>query len=179
MIALSDLEYSRNTDGLSGKLGEEKRILIVEDDPSVMALYRYLFQRAGYSVITAEDGEEALETFERESRHIDLLITDICLPQIGAVEMLVRMKSRGLLPRILICSGAVEYETELQLREAGAANFLAKPFRHGDILSEVERIMRLTPPDEVRTPDLRGIHVHVRISFTTFPCTSVRRKSRP
>ena len=119
--------------------------MVVEDDPGLMTLYRILLHARGYRVIAAEDGEEALATFEREGREIDLLIADVCLPRVGAVEMLVRMKTGGLLPRILICSGAVEYETEVQLREAGALWFLPKPFRNRDMLGEVERIL-LTEP---------------------------------
>jgi DNA-binding response OmpR family regulator len=122
-----------------------KRIMVVEDDPGLMTLYRILLHARGYRVIAAEDGEEALATFEREGREIDLLIADVRLPRVGAVEMLVRMKVGGLLPRILICSGAVEYETELELREVGAKWFLSKPFRNREMLGEVERIL-LTEP---------------------------------
>ena len=119
--------------------------MVVEDDPGLVSLYRILLHARGYRVITAEDGEEALAMFEREGREIDLLIADVCMPRVGAVEMLVRMKTGGLLPRVLICSGAVEYDTELRLREAGAKWFLPKPFRNRQMLSEVERIL-LTEP---------------------------------
>lgn len=122
-----------------------QRIMVVEDDPGLMTLYRLLLDAHGYRVISAEDGDEALETFEREGRNIDLLIADVCLPRVGAVEMLLRMKLGGDLPRILICSGAVEYDVELQLREAGATWFLPKPFRHGQMLGEVARILRTEP----------------------------------
>jgi DNA-binding response OmpR family regulator len=120
-----------------------KRIMVVEDDPGLMSLYRILLHTRGYRVLSAEDGEEALATFEREGRDIDLMIADVCLPRVGAVEMLERMKTGGLLPRILICSGAVEYDVELQLRGAGATWFLPKPFRNREMLGEVERILKI------------------------------------
>ena len=135
--ALADEHFPEPADG--------KRIMVVEDDPGLVSLYRILLHARGYRVITAEDGEEALAMFEREGREIDLLIADVCMPRVGAVEMLVRMKTGGLLPRVLICSGAVEYDTELRLREAGAKWFLPKPFRNRQMLSEVERIL-LTEP---------------------------------
>lgn len=122
-----------------------KRIMVVEDDPGLMTLYRLLLHGHGYRVISAEDGDEALETFEREHRDIDLLIADVCLPRVGAVEMLERMKRSGPMPRVLICSGAVEYDVELQLREAGAEWFLPKPFRHRQMIGEVERILLTAP----------------------------------
>lgn len=122
-----------------------KRILVVEDDPGLMTLYRILLHGRGYDILSAEDGEEAVETFEREGRKVDLLIADVCLPRVGAVEMLGRMKRGGLLPRILICSGAVEYDVELELRKAGAIWFLPKPFRNLQMIGEVERIL-LTEP---------------------------------
>jgi DNA-binding response OmpR family regulator len=126
----------------AAEIAFEKQIMVVEDDPGLMTLYRILLHARGYRVISAEDGEQALQTYRREGREIDLVIADVCLPKVGAVEMLVGMKASGLRPRILICSGAVEYETELQLREAGANHFLPKPFRNREMLSEVERILQ-------------------------------------
>jgi DNA-binding response OmpR family regulator len=123
-----------------------KRIMVVEDDPGLMTLYQIILHAHGYRVLGAEDGDEALEAFEREGRAIDLLIADVCLPRVGAVEMLERMKAAGGLPRVLICSGAVEYETELQLREVGATCFLPKPFRNRDMLNEVERLLHSPIP---------------------------------
>ncbi len=123
-----------------------KRIMVVEDDPGLMGLYRILLHARGYRVIAAEDGEEALAAFEREGADIDLVIADVCLPRVGAVEMLSRMKVDGALPRVLICSGSVEYDIELRLREVGAKWFLAKPFRNREMLSEVERILSAEVP---------------------------------
>jgi len=138
--ALDDLTA---TDGQELDPAFEKKIMVVEDDPGLMTLYRILLHARGYRVIPAEDGEEALETFEREGRIVDLVIADVCLPKVGAVEMLSRMKAGGSMPHILICSGAVEYDTELQLREAGAEHFLNKPFRNREMLNEVERILQV------------------------------------
>ncbi len=118
-----------------------KRIMVVDDDPDLLMLYRILLHAQGYRVIAAEDGEEAVATFQREGPAIDLLIADVSLPRVGAVEMLVRMKRVGALPRILICSGGVADEIEAQLRQAGATSFLAKPFRNRQMLGTVERLL--------------------------------------
>lgn len=121
---------------------EGKCVMVVEDDPGLMALYRILLHGRGYRVISAEDGEVAIETFEREGGGVDLLIADVCLPKIGGVAMLEQMKAQGLrLPRVLICSGAVEYDTELRLRDIGATHFLPKPFRTCDMINEVDRML--------------------------------------
>ncbi|MGB8168465.1 MAG: response regulator [Chthoniobacteraceae bacterium] len=122
-----------------------KRIMVVEDDPGLMSLYRILLHGNGYHVFSAEDGEEAIETFEREGRNFDLMIADVCLPQLGAIEMLTRMKTHGQMPPILICSGAVEFDVEQELRDAGAGWFLPKPFRNREMLGEVARILRMVP----------------------------------
>jgi DNA-binding response OmpR family regulator len=115
--------------------------MVVEDDPGLLAFYRILLHTRGYRVVTAEDGEEAVLAFERERRDIDLLIADVCLPKLGAVAMLERMKLGGLLPPILVCSGAVEYDVEVELRKVGATCFLPKPFRNREMLNEIERIL--------------------------------------
>jgi DNA-binding response OmpR family regulator len=118
--------------------------MVVEDDMALMSLYEILLQSEGYSVIGAEDGEEALRLFERERPVIDLLISDVFLPKVGAVEMLARMNAGGALPPVLICSGAVEYDTEVYLRAAGATHFLPKPFRNHQILGMIHQL--LNPP---------------------------------
>jgi DNA-binding response OmpR family regulator len=136
----NDLPTRPPGDPAESSLG--KLIMIVEDDPGLRSLYRLLLQTRGHRVIAAADGEAALRTFAAEGRDIDLLIADICLPRLGGVEMLTRLKASGLpLPRVLICSGAVEYDTELQLRAIGATHFLPKPFRNGQMLDEVDRML--------------------------------------
>jgi len=118
-----------------------KRIMVVEDDPGLLALYRILLQTRGYRVVTAEDGQAALTAYEREWSDIDLIIAEVCLPKIGGAEMLERMKLNGQLPPVLVCSGAVEYDVEREMRKVGAQWFLPKPLRHRELLGEVERLL--------------------------------------
>jgi DNA-binding response OmpR family regulator len=131
----------QRTDELRPEPRAKKRVMVVEDDPGLLALYRILLNGRGYRVIAAEDGEDAVASFDREGRDIDLVISDVGLPGGGVVAMLEEMKARGALPEVLICSGGVEHATELQLREVGANRFLQKPFRHADILGEIDRIL--------------------------------------
>ena len=115
--------------------------MVVEDDPGLMALYEILLNGEGYSVIGAEDGEDALRVFDRVRMDIDLLIADLFLPRMCALEMLTRMRASGPMPRVLICSGAIEPEMEIRMRELGADGFLAKPFRNHQILGAIERML--------------------------------------
>jgi DNA-binding response OmpR family regulator len=144
MTATATPQHFRNDEESFPEPPFGKRIMVVEDDPDVMTLYRILLHARGYRVIAAEDGLEALESFERAGSEIDLLIADVSMPRVGALEMLVRMKTHGAMPQVLICSGAVEYETELRLREAGATSFLPKPFRNREMLGEVERMLLIS-----------------------------------
>jgi DNA-binding response OmpR family regulator len=125
----------------SSNRGVGKLIMVVEDDPGLIALYRALLAAGGYRVLTAGDGEEAVIAFERERSDIDLLIADVCLPKVGAVEMLQRMQAGGELPPVLVCSGAVECDMEGELRKVGATWFLPKPFRNREILGQIERML--------------------------------------
>jgi DNA-binding response OmpR family regulator len=119
----------------------EKRIMVVEDDPGLVHLYRILLHARGYRVLTAEDGEEAIKAYRRDGAGIDLMIVDLRLPKLDGIAMLARMKSAGMNPRVLVCSGVRKSEVERSLVTLGATHFLAKPFRNREMLDEVERAL--------------------------------------
>jgi DNA-binding response OmpR family regulator len=119
----------------------QKRIMVVEDDPGLLHLYRILLHARGYRVLTAEDGEEALKTYRRDGAGIDLMIVDLRLPRLDGIAMLARMKSAGMNPRVLVCSGVPKSQVEQSLAALGTTHFLAKPFRNREMLEEVERAL--------------------------------------
>lgn len=119
----------------------EKRIMVVEDDPGLVQLYRILLHARGYRVLTAADGEEALQAYRRDGAGIDLLIVDLRLPRVDGIEVLRRIRAAGMNPRVLVCSGVVKRDVERSLEALGATHFLAKPFRNREMLNEVERAL--------------------------------------
>jgi DNA-binding response OmpR family regulator len=119
---------------------EKKRILVVEDSPAIMEMVKDQLDEAGYDVIAASNGFEAL----RDLLEIqpDLIITDIMMPKVNGLELCQAMKNRletRSIPFILF-SSMFDDETLKRGREIGAKFFIAKPFEMKTLLGCVEKI---------------------------------------
>jgi signal transduction histidine kinase/CheY-like chemotaxis protein len=120
--------------------GHRKTILIVEDEADVRDLACEFLTSAGYSVLTARDGQEALETVDRLGKSIQVVLTDIVMPKMRGPELGSRL--RAVLPhvKIIYMTGYIE-QGEL---EAGILNdglFLQKPFSREALISQVSRAL--------------------------------------
>jgi two-component system cell cycle sensor histidine kinase/response regulator CckA len=116
-------------------------ILLVEDEPAVRELARRILEGAGYVVLTAVGGEDALELSERYEQPIDLMVTDVVMPKMSGRELADRLGGarRGI--KTLFVSGytddAIAHHGVL---EAGI-NLLAKPFSSSALLAKVRRVL--------------------------------------
>ncbi len=130
---------------MSGTAGKEKKqevtILLAEDDHIVRAMVREILVLDGYDVITAADGQEAYEEFQKHPDGIDLIVTDVVMPRMNGKEL--GRQCRGSSPRIniLFMSGYVDNRLNPEEDLKGAADFIAKPFRPADLLQKVERLL--------------------------------------
>ncbi len=88
-------------------------ILIVEDDPAYRTRLNALLSGHGYTVLTAEDGEEAGRVFDRTRREIDLAIVDLVLPNLSGPELIGHIARRAPAPRVIAMSGLLR-ETHMQ-----------------------------------------------------------------
>ena len=116
------------------------RVLLVEDDPDIRALTRTFLQHEGYSVFSSGAAERAVQIF-RSAPRIDLLVTDLYLPEWSGMELARELKGvRSDLPVLVISGGILEEGQETKLKAEGWS-FLAKPFRLPDLLAAVHRIL--------------------------------------
>lgn len=112
---------------------EPVTLLVVDDEVMVQQSLRRSLERLGYEVVTASDGREALEIFERLRASIDLVLLDLIMPKMDGVEALRGIKAINPLARVIVMSGYHE-EVDLEtLRSSGAATFLPKPFSNDDL----------------------------------------------
>jgi len=103
-------------------------VLIAEDDPVVRRAVVRLLNKHGYRVIEASNGEEALRAAEREDGAIQVLLTDVIMPRMGARELIDEIKKIRPDIKVLLMSG---YADDKQLRQTAGAQqipFLEKPF---------------------------------------------------
>jgi two-component system chemotaxis response regulator CheY len=115
------------------------RILVVDDDKEVLNFVSSVLKNAGYEVIEARDGDEALKFIRAGG--IDLLITDLMMPETDGLELLTQLRSRRTLKIIAMSGGGVTRQNNLKTaRLLGAAYTLAKPFSGEDLLAAVREV---------------------------------------
>ncbi len=118
------------------------RILVVDDRPENVRLLEAVLIPRGYDVLTASSGAEALSTVE--SHHPDLVLCDVVMPGIDGYEVCRRVRadpSTAHLPIVMVtASGEQE---KLKALDAGADDFIAKPFDHFELLARVRSLLRL------------------------------------
>ena len=119
-------------------------ILVVEDEAGIRALVRKILRRQGYEVLEAANGDEALALCAAHPGTIDLLITDVMMPQMGGHELADRMREQSRAMKVLFVSGytddAAIYSGNFPLGTA----FLQKPFTLGSLLDKVKEVLSVT-----------------------------------
>ena len=124
-------------------------ILLVEDQPLVLGMARSILLRAGYEVLEATRGEEALECFERCGAEVDLVLTDVVMPGMSGGELVERLRERDPGLRVLCMSGHPDdLPLMRRLRDQEFA-FLPKPFTPAELTRIVADLMASSP---VRVP---------------------------
>ena len=119
------------------------KVLVVDDDPANVGFLTALLTRDGYRVISAPNGEQALEIVSRERP--DLVLMDVLMPLLGGYEVCERIKSNRatrLTPVILI-TALQDSESKIQGINAGADDFLIKPFNRHELSARVRSLVRL------------------------------------
>ena len=122
----------------------KKRILIGEDDPSVMKMTTLRLQHEGYDVVSAMDGEAVLQAAERELP-IHLILLDIKMPKRSGYEVCRILKSRSAtahIPVIVFTASESQMQTLTdRCIEVGAADCLKKPFRTYELMTKIHRAL--------------------------------------
>ncbi len=120
--------------------GRKKSILVVEDNVLSRELTNALLKSAGYAVIVAKDGAEALMMIGRE--HVDLVLLDVDLPFIDGHSLLQGIRENGIEVPAIFISGLPGDEVEVRAFEVGAADFIRKPVKNSVLLARVAKVLR-------------------------------------
>jgi DNA-binding response OmpR family regulator len=115
------------------------RVLIVDDEPAIVRLVRDYLERAGFEVLTASNGEVALEVFARGRP--DLVILDLTLPRLDGLDVARAMRRAGDVPIIMLTARAEEADRVAGL-ELGADDYVTKPFSAREIVARVRAVLR-------------------------------------
>jgi DNA-binding response OmpR family regulator len=117
------------------------RVLIIEDERRLAEnVARSLRESAGYAVDVALDGEEGL--YMAQSNPYDLVVLDLMLPRIDGLTLLKRLRAGGAQVPVLILTARDEKESVIALLNAGADDYVAKPFDLGELLARAKALIR-------------------------------------
>jgi two-component system cell cycle sensor histidine kinase/response regulator CckA len=128
---------SVSSDARAGGAGSPlAKILLVDDEPAVRGLFAQALRQAGYEVLEARNGAEAIDVFDGAGGLIDLLLTDIRMPYLGGSELAAKLRAKQPDLRMLFISGYVS-----QAEIAPDAALLQKPFVRADLLKAVQEAL--------------------------------------
>jgi two-component system response regulator MprA len=126
-------------------------ILVVDDDKAVRDALRRALTMQGYSVTLAGDGEEALATLAANGSNVDLLVVDVLMPRLDGIELTRRLRADGSPLPILMLTARDEVSDRVAGLEAGADDYLVKPFALEELVARVRALMRRLGADETAT----------------------------
>jgi len=121
--------------------GQGETILLVDDESNFLEATSRLLNRANYRVITASNGKEALEHYEKRPKEIRLVVLDLIMPRMGGAECLRSLLTMDPKLRVLMVSGALKAGMAGDLKNAGAKGFIKKPFDMSRILEKIRKII--------------------------------------
>jgi DNA-binding NtrC family response regulator len=111
-------------------------VLVVDDEKPTRVLMERELPQSGCVVVTAQNGEEALEVLSRQD--FDVVLLDLKMPGVGGMETLRRLRGSGAAAEVVVLTGHPEVESAIEAMKLGAYDYLTKPFK----LSEVEAVLK-------------------------------------
>ena len=141
--------------------GNMPRILVVEDEPSIVDALEYGLSSEGFDVVSATDGETSLKIFDRDRP--DLVLLDLMLPGLSGTEVCKRLRAYSNVPIIMVTAKDTEIDKVVGL-ELGADDYLTKPFSMRELAARVRAVLRRGTGDDVveeQEPPLevRGVRI--------------------
>jgi len=129
---------------------KKKKILVVDDQKHIVRLVQITLEKAGYEVVTAYDGVEALEQVEKENP--DMIVLDVMMPRMDGFEVLSRLQAdprHQHIPVIMLTAKAQDADI-FKGWQSGVSSYLVKPFNPRELLTFVQRIFQSLeePPPE-------------------------------
>ncbi|HEY9626264.1 MAG TPA: response regulator transcription factor [Coleofasciculaceae cyanobacterium] len=122
--------------------GENKRLLLIDDDPNLILLVKDYLEFRGYEVITAENGQDALEVLDKDTP--DMIICDVMMPQMDGYSLVehVRKNPRTNWIPVLFLSAKGQSQDRVKGLNTGADVYMVKPFEPEELVAQVESSLK-------------------------------------
>jgi len=136
-----DIEQETGNEEEEEIRGGHETILLVDDDETILDIGQEMLRANGYTTITAESGERAIEIYKREKNRIDLVILDLGMPMMGGYKCLTELIRIDPEIKVIIASGYTDNDKITEALKGGAAGFIGKPYHLRDILNKIREIL--------------------------------------
>jgi two-component system, OmpR family, response regulator MprA len=120
------------------------QILVVDDERAVRESLRRALELEGYDVELAADGREALDRLESDGRQPDAILLDVLMPEIDGLEVCRRLRRAGSRLPVLMLTARAEVENRVEGLDAGADDYITKPFALEELLARLRALLRRT-----------------------------------
>ncbi|MBP3949741.1 response regulator transcription factor [Bacillus suaedae] len=136
-----------------------KRLLVVDDEESIATLLQFNLEQAGFEVVTASDGAEALKL--AESKPFDLMVLDLMIPEVNGLDVCKRLRENKIhLPILMLTAKDDEFDKVLGL-ELGADDYMTKPFSPREVVARVRAILRRVSQLKIVDDDTISVEANV------------------
>ena len=132
------------------------KVLIVDDDPNLLEALKYNMKKESYAVVTAEDGEQAIEIARKEKP--DLILLDIMLPKLSGFEV-CRILRREMNVPILMLTAKVDETDKIVGLEIGADDYVTKPFSMRELIARIRAMLRRTQIMEKQQKEDKNVKI--------------------
>jgi PAS domain S-box-containing protein len=120
---------------------KQNAILVIEDEPSLLKLLRQSLEEQGYPVITARDGVEGVQSYEKHVGEIALVVSDVGLPKLDGFNAFLQMRRINPEVKAILASGYLDEKVKVDLHKEGVSDFIKKPYQADEIVSTVRRLL--------------------------------------
>lgn len=132
-------------------MSQNETILVVEDEPAIAESVGYALRKSGYVAVTATD----LGTARPLTDDVALVVLDLMLPDGNGRDLLAELRSRGKVTPVIVLSSRDSEEDRVEALEAGADDYVTKPFSPREIVARVRAVLRRLPGERAVEPQLQ------------------------
>lgn len=121
--------------------GREGRVLVVDDEPSIRKLVKLSLTKAGYEVVEAQDGEEAIKALNSGDNPlmVDTILCDIRMPKVNGIEAIAYFRTQYPTVPVVVMTGYPDVDLAVSLMRQGVLDYLVKPVSKDELLSVISK----------------------------------------
>lgn len=158
-------------------MGDEKKILVVDDDPAFARLVEQVLTAQGYQIIKADNGKDALRLLFSEKP--DLVLLDVVMPGMDGWETCQRMRELSDTPIVIITGSQITEDAVVRGLECGADDYLIKPIGNKELVARVRAVLRRAPREEIGAAGYSDGYLSVNFTEPKVTINGIRVKLTP